>query len=111
MVNVQDGVAVGAVFNTAGVELLATIEGALASKYHAPGKEGGSEIVCRNNLTGIALDKAKDRYWQLPGLTVVYSPINSCFNGTQGDVLVELRKVQLRRDQAQRRQQENEPKM
>jgi hypothetical protein len=112
ILNVKNGVALGATFQTNGISFEDKIVRSLTKKYNGKGPHEGGMTWCKNTLTGIITDKAPERHWSLPGLFVSYVPISSCSNtATFGRVTVELPQFREARDNVERKQEDAEPKM
>jgi len=99
------GIFVGAKVTTGIVgDVISKIDRAMTRKYGKPPADGATSIVCRNTLTGIAVDEAGERLWDLPGLQVSYLPLNGdCRRGllkVSTAALFELEQQQVRAQEA-----------
>ncbi len=107
--NVRNGVALGATFQTNGVQYETTIIEALSRKYGAKNRHEGGEMWCQNTLTGIKTDRAHEQHWDVEGiLHVSYEPIHACTNGR---ISVELNRFRQERANVERKMEESGPKM
>jgi hypothetical protein len=133
VLNMQNGIPLGAFFTTSGVEQTHKIEGLLVNKYHRPSARG-QPLQCENNLTGALAENSYERHWQLPGLYVSYAPITMCptstivttggayaarstvqRGGTEGKVTIELSQFRDQKnkvgEQRQQRHEDTQPKL
>ena len=69
----------------------------------------GAATTCTNNLTGIVISESRERFWRVPGLTVVYAPSVTCQAlGSQGTLIIKLGSLV---EATQKRRKDSEPKM
>jgi len=89
-------------------DLADKIERQLTKKYkHGPA--AGEVMVCRNQLTGVVTSRTADRIWDLPGLRVVYTPVNT--DCQHGMLVVETAVLQRLHGAEKSRAEANEPSL
>jgi hypothetical protein len=129
LLNVQHDIPLGAFFNTRGIEATKDVEKALKEKYPRASAQRGGRLQCQNDLTGVVAEDTYERHWQLPGLYVSYSPIDSCPNtrivstgtivrtgtvvrgGTAGKVSIELSLSRRQQSDASAQRELAQPKL
>jgi len=129
LLNVEHDVLLGVFFNTRGIEATKEVQQALKEKYPRTPAQRGVRLQCENDLTGVVTEDTYERHWQLPGLYVSYSPIDSCPNtrivstgtivrtgtvvrgATAGKVSIELALARQRQGSASARQPSAQPKL